>query len=130
MEITVSSTKRQELIDITHPVQEAVKKSGVKEGLCDVYVPHATAAIIINENADPNITLDIIDALDETVQQGKWRHDSVDNNAAAHIKAAICGPGETIPIYDGKLRLGKWQDMHKNVGDIFGILKTATRPFL
>ncbi|MBW2964858.1 secondary thiamine-phosphate synthase enzyme YjbQ [Candidatus Woesearchaeota archaeon] len=111
MEITVSSTKAQELIDITHQVQEAVKKSRVKEGLCNVYVPHATAAVMVNENADPNITLDIIDALDELIQQGKWRHDRIDNNAAAHIKASICGPSETIPIQDGKLMLGRWQDI-------------------
>ncbi|MBU2561026.1 MAG: secondary thiamine-phosphate synthase enzyme YjbQ [Nanoarchaeota archaeon] len=109
MEFTVSTTKKQELVDITHQVEEAVAKSGAKEGLCNVYVAHATAAIAINENADPNITLDIIDALDKTVKESGWRHDCIDNNAAAHIKAAIVGPSETIPVKDGKLRLGRWQ---------------------
>ncbi|MBW2972634.1 secondary thiamine-phosphate synthase enzyme YjbQ, partial [Candidatus Woesearchaeota archaeon] len=82
-----------------------------KDGLCNVYVPHATAAIAINENADPNITLDIIEALDKMVREGGWRHDSIDNNAAAHIKAAIIGPSETVPIENGRLQLGRWQDI-------------------
>jgi secondary thiamine-phosphate synthase enzyme len=111
MEFTVSTTKKQELVDITHKIKEIVDGSGVSDGLCNVYVPHATAAIMINENADPNITLDIIDALDKLVPQGKWRHDAIDNNAAAHIKAAVCGPSETIPVKDGKLQLGTWQDI-------------------
>lgn len=111
MEFTVSTGKKQELIDITKQVEEAVNKSGVDDGLCNVYVPHATAAIAINENADPNITLDIIDALDEMVREGGWRHDRIDNNAAAHIKASIVGPSETIPVKDGKMQLGTWQDI-------------------
>lgn len=111
MEFTVSTSKKQQLIDITQQIEEAVKKSGVKEGLCNVYVQHATAAITINENADPNITLDILDALDKMVKEGGWRHDRIDNNAAAHIKAAIIGPSETIPIKDGKMQLGTWQDL-------------------
>ncbi|MFC1741193.1 secondary thiamine-phosphate synthase enzyme YjbQ [Nanoarchaeota archaeon] len=109
MEFTISTTKRQELIDITHQVVSAVKESGVSEGLCNVYVSHATAAIAINENDDPNICLDIIDALDDAIPHGKWRHDQVDNNAAAHIKASVIGPSETIPVKDGKLLLGTWQ---------------------
>jgi secondary thiamine-phosphate synthase enzyme len=111
MEFTVSTTKKQELVDITHKVKEIVEKSGIVDGLCNVYVPHATAAIMINENADPNITLDIIDALDTLVPQGKWRHDATCNNAAAYIKAAVCGPSETVPVKDGKLQLGTWQDV-------------------
>lgn len=111
MEFTVSTNKKQQLIDITQQVEEAVKESEVKEGLCNVYVSHATAAIAINENADPNITLDIIDALDQMVREGGWRHDRIDNNAAAHIKAAIIGPSETIPVKNGKLQLGTWQDV-------------------
>jgi secondary thiamine-phosphate synthase enzyme len=111
MEFTISTTKRQELVDITSKVEEPVKKSGVKEGLCNVYVPHATAAVMINENADPNIQFDIIEALDKMVKEGGWRHDRIDNNAAAHIKAAIIGPSETIPIKDSQLTLGTWQNI-------------------
>lgn len=108
-EITFSTSKRQELVDINDKVQEIVSKSGVKDGICCVFCQHATSAIIINENYDPNVCLDIIDALSKLIPAGKWRHDSVDNNADAHIKAAIVGPSETVPIKDGKLQLGTWQ---------------------
>ena len=107
--ITVSTSKRQEMIDITEQVSSIVKKSDIKQGLCNVYAMHATASIIINENADPNICLDTIDALNKIVQKGIWRHDKLDGNADAHIKATILGPSETIPIKDAKLQLGRWQ---------------------
>ena len=70
---------------------------------------HATAAIIINENADPNICLDLIDSLNDLIPKGKWRHDKLDGNADAHIKSSILGPSETIPIKDNRLQLGTWQ---------------------
>ena len=107
--ITISTSKKQELIDISEPVQKIVRKSKVKNGLCNIFAMHATAAIIINENADPNICLDIIDALDKVVKESGWRHDNIDNNAASHIKSAILGPSETIPIKNGELQLGTWQ---------------------
>ena len=69
----------------------------------------ATAAVVINENDDPNVCEDVLDALDKLIPAGVWRHDRVDGNAAAHIKSAILGPGETIPVRDGKLVLGTWQ---------------------
>ena len=83
--------------------------AGVDEGLCSVFVPHATAAIVINENDDPNLCTDLLDALAKLVPEGVWRHDRVDNNGAAHIKAAILGPSETIPVRGGRLLLGTWQ---------------------
>lgn len=110
-EITISTSKNQELVDITDEVRKIVADSKVKEGMCNVYVPHATAAVTLNENADPNVMVDIVNALDKLVPQGKWLHDSVDNNGASHIKSAIIGPSETIPIKDGKLLLGTWQDI-------------------
>ena len=70
---------------------------------------HSTAAIIISESYDPNICLDLLDALNGLIPQGKWRHDNIDGNADAHIKASILGPSEMIPIKDGKLQLGRWQ---------------------
>ncbi|MCW5889416.1 MAG: secondary thiamine-phosphate synthase enzyme YjbQ [bacterium] len=88
---------------------ELVAGSGVDEGLCSVYVPHATAAIVVNENDDPNVCVDVLDALDRLVPDGIWRHDRVDGNAAAHIQATILGPGETIPVRAGRLLLGTWQ---------------------
>ncbi|MAG08059.1 hypothetical protein CMO89_01180 [Candidatus Woesearchaeota archaeon] len=107
----ISSSNKTEMIDVTSKIEEIIAKSNIKEGLCNVYVPHATAAVIINENYDPNILLDIQDALSSLIAEGKWRHDSVDNNGAAHIKASILGPSETIPINEGKLLLGQWQNI-------------------
>lgn len=109
--INVKSSKRNELIDINHEVEDIVSKSGIKEGICNIYAPHATCGIIINENYDPNICLDIVDLLKEYIPQGKWRHDRIDNNADAHIKAAIVGPSETIPISEGRLVTGRWQSI-------------------
>jgi secondary thiamine-phosphate synthase enzyme len=110
-ELTIHTRKTQEMIDITSQVGEVVRQAGVANGLCLVYVPHATAAIVINENADPNVCQDILDALTRMVPEGAWRHDRVDNNAAAHIKATILGPSEAVPVQEGILRLGTWQSL-------------------
>ena len=107
--ISISTSKRQELVDITNKVEAIIKKSKVKDGLCTIFAMHATTAIIINENADPNICLDIIDSLNELIPRGKWRHDKLDGNADAHIKSSILGPSEIIPIKDNRLQLGTWQ---------------------
>ena len=109
--ITVSTGKPQQIVDITEKVKNIAKKSGAKEGICLVYTPHATCAVMVNENWDPNIMIDIIDSLSSLVPAGKWRHDKVDNNGAAHIKASIIGPSETIPLKQGSLLLGRWQDI-------------------
>ena len=110
-ELTIRTRKTQEMLDITSQVAEMVRRSGVANGLCLVYVPHATAAIVINENADPNVCQDILDALGRMVPEGAWRHDRVDNNAAAHIKATILGPSQAVPVREGGLRLGTWQSV-------------------
>jgi len=89
-----------------------VREAGAESGLCTVYTPHATAAITINENADPNVGTDFLRALARAVPEHEnWLHDRVDDNAAAHIKSALVGPSETIPIQDGKLALGTWQNV-------------------
>jgi secondary thiamine-phosphate synthase enzyme len=110
-DIKIHTQKTQEMVDITAQVTEVVRQAGVRTGLCVVYVPHATAAVVINENADPNVCLDILDALGRMVPEGAWRHDRVDNNAAAHIKATILGPSEMVPVRDGNLQLGTWQSL-------------------
>ncbi len=109
IEFTIRTKTRQEMVDLTGRVADAVKVSGIMEGICLVYVPHATAAVIINENADPNVGQDILEALAGLIPAGRWRHDRIDDNADAHIKAAILGPGESIPVQGGRLRLGTWQ---------------------
>lgn len=108
-ELQIRTSTKREMVDLTAQVVEAVARSGVSYGLCNVYVPHATAAIVINENDDPNVCVDVLDALDRSIPEGVWRHDRVDGNAAAHIQATILGPGETIPVAEGRLVLGTWQ---------------------
>ena len=108
-ELRIRTSSKRQLVDITADVAAIVAKSGLAEGLCQVYVAHATAAIVINENDDPNVCVDLLDALDRLVPAGIWRHDRVDGNAASHIQAAILGPGETIPVREGALCLGTWQ---------------------
>ncbi len=109
---TVSTSQAKQCIDITEQVRSILRKSGVKNGLCQVMVLHATAAIAINENDDPNIGVDLLSALDRAIpDHAGWLHDRIDNNAQAHIKAAILGPSELIPIADGKLLLGTWQGL-------------------
>ncbi len=108
-ELTVSTRHPNEVVDLTAQVATIVAESGLAEGLCSVYVPHATAAVVINENDDPNIGVDLLEALSRLVPEGVWRHDKVDHNGAAHIKAAMLGPSETVPVRDGRLLLGTWQ---------------------
>jgi len=108
-EFLVRTASKREMIDVTDRVAAVVSRSGVREGICHVYVPHATAAVVVNENDDPNVCVDILDALGRQIPEGVWRHDRVDNNAAAHIQAAILGPSETVPVVDGRLALGTWQ---------------------
>jgi secondary thiamine-phosphate synthase enzyme len=108
-EFHIRSHRKYEMLDITRRVADIVRQSQAAEGICSVYVTHATAAIVINENYDPNVCEDVLDALGKLIPEGVWRHDRVDNNAAAHIKSAILGPGETIPVREGKLVLGTWQ---------------------
>jgi secondary thiamine-phosphate synthase enzyme len=110
MEFRVETRKRQELVDITARVAAIVRKSGVKDGFCHVFVPHATAAVIINENDDPALCDDLLDALNRAFpDRAGYRHDRVDGNAGAHIKAAVLGPSETVPVENGGLALGRWQ---------------------
>jgi secondary thiamine-phosphate synthase enzyme len=110
-EFVLRTQRTQEMVDITQRVAEAVRQSGVADGICLVYVPHATAAVAINENADPNVCEDILEALGRLIPEGRWRHDRIDHNAAAHIKATILGPSETVPVRGGRLRLGTWQSL-------------------
>jgi secondary thiamine-phosphate synthase enzyme len=111
MQETIHTRTRtqHEVVDLTPRVAEVVQRAGLAEGICTVFVRHATAAVIINENADPGFRLDIVTALDRLFPEGIWEHDKVDDNGAAHLKAALLGPSESIPIRDGRLLLGTWQ---------------------
>jgi secondary thiamine-phosphate synthase enzyme len=107
--LRVQTGKRFEVVDLTAEVAATVAAARIAEGVCTVFVRHATAAIIINENADPGFRADVVTALDRLFPEGIWEHDKVDDNGAAHLKAAVLGPSETIPVRDGSLQLGTWQ---------------------
>jgi secondary thiamine-phosphate synthase enzyme len=108
-ELRVRTRHRFEVVDITDDVTATVAEAAVTEGICTVFVRHSTAAIIINEDADPGFRLDVVAALDKLFPEGVWEHDRVDDNGAAHLKAAFLGPSESIPVRDGRLLLGTWQ---------------------
>ncbi len=110
MRLRFRTTEHKQCIEITEEVRAVVRDSGVQEGICHVTVLHATAAIVINENDDPNIGIDLLTALDRAIpDHAGWLHDRVDDNAQAHIKAAVLGPSETVAVRDGDLLLGTWQ---------------------
>lgn len=107
-EIPIKTGRRIELIDVTGKVQEAVSKSGAKEGLCMVYCPHTTAAVIITENADPSVQADIISKLSRMVPKNEG-YSHVEGNSDAHIKSAVIGNSRTLIVKGGKLLLGTWE---------------------
>lgn len=108
---SISSSKRLETIDINEKVSDIVRDSDVDEGLCVVFVPHSTAGVIINENWDEKVGEDFQDLLSSLIPEGEWLHDEIDGNGDSHIKSSIIGPSEYIPIVDGELGLGKWQNV-------------------
>ncbi len=108
--VTVSSQGREELIDVTGQLK-ALAQNHPDAKLMALFSKGATSAVMVQENWDPNIQTDIIHCLRDMAPQGKWIHDQVDGNADAHIKSGIVGPSETIPLQDGELVLGTWQNV-------------------
>lgn len=109
--LQIRTGARTEFIDITGKVQEIVAESKAGEGVCYLFVPHTTAAITINENADPSVQYDILMALNKVIPfDDNYRHG--EGNSAAHIKASIVGFSETIFVKSGKLVLGTWQGIY------------------
>jgi secondary thiamine-phosphate synthase enzyme len=107
---TIKTSARFEMIDITARVAALVRESGIKQGVCHAFVPHTTAAVTINENADPNVPRDILTALDRIVPlSDRYRH--AEGNSAAHIKAALFGSSQALLIVDGAIVLGTWQSL-------------------
>jgi secondary thiamine-phosphate synthase enzyme len=111
-EFNLKTTARNQLIDITDRVRDAVSKSGTGTGLCVVYCPHTTAAITVNENADPDVVHDMLLYLNRTVpkDQPGFRHG--EGNSDSHIKASLVGPSVTLVINDGDIVLGRWQGVY------------------
>ena len=109
-EISLQTHSNVELIDITAAVQKAIGEEKIEEGICLVYTPHTTAAVTINENADPDVPRDILAALDSAVPfSANYRH--AEGNSAAHVKSSLVGASEMIIIENGSLVLGTWQSI-------------------
>ena len=107
--LRVRTRRKFEVVDLTDGVAAVVERSRLAEGVCTVFVRHAPAAIVINENADAGVRADIVAALGKLFPEGVWEHDRVDDNGAAHLKAAFLGPSQSIPGAEGRLLLGTWQ---------------------
>ena len=104
MELNITTTEKNEFIDITKQITKLIN---IKEGFCIIYSPHTTAAITINEGADPDVASDMIKALDKIIPNITFAH--TEGNSDAHIKTSLIGPSETIIVKEGQLILGKWQ---------------------
>ena len=109
-EIQVETKARAQFVDITAMVRRVVADSGCESGLCHVYVPHTTAGLTVNEGADPDVTRDILDQMERLAPEGgRYRH--VEGNADAHIRSAIVGISQLLPVRAGDLALGTWQSV-------------------
>ena len=109
--IDLETETRETLVDITDRVREVVARSGVHNGLVNVYAQGATAAMMIQENWDDSVQTDVVNLLRKLIPKGVWLHDAQDGNGDAHLKAGLVGPSETIPLIDGKLGLSAWQNI-------------------
>lgn len=108
--IEVATQRRRQLVDITSFVQRSVAAGEVAEGMCHVFIPHTTAAVLINENADPDVGDDILAALAAMLPGVPWKH--AEGNSDAHLMATLVGASVLVPIADGDLTLGRWQGVY------------------
>lgn len=109
--LSVRTPQRECLVDISAEVARAVASSGCEKGLCTVFVPHTTAGVTINENADPDVARDLVAFLGELVPQ-RWRFRHREGNSDAHVKGSLLGSSVQIPVQGGRLVLGTWQGIH------------------
>jgi len=109
--VSVQTSRREELVDITKQVQNAITHSRVDNGLIVLYVQGATAALMIQENWDESVQTDVVNLLQKLIPRGVWLHDQQDGNGDSHLKAGLVGPSESIPIIDGNLGLSRWQNI-------------------
>jgi secondary thiamine-phosphate synthase enzyme len=106
--ININTSKRIEMIDITPNILQLIKEQKISGGICSIFVPHTTAAVTINENADPTVVKDMLNTLNKLIpHQNNYLHS--EGNSDAHIKASLIGASEVIFIQNGKLMLGTWQ---------------------
>ena len=111
-EFTIRTTTRNEFVEITDRVQEGVAAAGLREGICVVYCPHTTAAITVNENADPDVVHDMLLYLNKTIPQHQPGFRHAEGNSDSHIKASLVGPSVTLIVSGGKVVLGRWQGVY------------------
>ena len=110
-ELTFSTDRHEDLVDITSEINAAIVESGIEHGVCNIYVPHATSGVLVNENDDPIIIEDVLGVLRKIAPKGSFLHDRIDVNGDAHVKSAIIGPSESIPFENSQLLLGTWQSV-------------------
>lgn len=111
-EFIVRTSQRDQFVNITREVQQVVAESGVKDGLCTIFVPHTKAGITINENADPDVVTDILYALDKAVPWTSPHYRHAEGNTAAHVKASMMGFSTQVLVRNGRLQLGTWQAVY------------------
>lgn len=109
--ITLSTSQREQLVDITDQVTDVVMRSEIRNGLVSVYAQGATAALMIQENWDESVQTDVVNFLRQIIPKGVWLHDQQDGNGDSHLKSGLVGPSETIPLIDGQLGLSRWQNI-------------------
>src|SRR5271165_3742231 len=108
----VATRRRNEFVEITERVRQAVQTSGVRQGFCVVYCPHTTAAITINENADPDVVHDVLLWLERRIPQRESGFQHGEGNSDSHLKAMLVGPSVMLPVENGRLVLGRWQGVY------------------
>jgi len=109
--IEVRTERREQLVDITARIADAVSETRVSEGIVHIFSSHTTAGITINENADPDVVRDLLAGLEKAApRHSGWRH--AEGNSDAHLKATLVGPGVTVPVSGGRLVLGTWQGIY------------------
>lgn len=111
MQFELSTQRREQLVDITAQVESLVAETGLRDGAVLVYCPHTTAAITINENADPDVVRDLLDGLERIApRDAGWRHS--EGNSDGHLKSSLVGTSELVPVSEGRLALGTWQGIY------------------
>jgi len=111
IKLTVQTHSQSELVDITGQVQEAVRQTGLNDGICHLFMPHTTAGLTLNENWDPDVRRDVLLTLNE-IAPADPRHRHSEGNSPAHIQASLMGASATVLVDDGRLQLGSWQGIY------------------
>lgn len=110
--LNVRSHEREEMLEITSDVQQELEKSGARDGICVLFVQHTTAALTVNENADPDVQRDMLQHLRSLIPQHGVDFRHAEENSDAHLKTSLVGSSVTVPFQDGKLLLGRWQGIY------------------